>query len=128
MINKAIVVGRLGRDPEKKATSGDKVVCTFSVATTEKYNGEKHTTWHNIVAWGKLAEICGEYLKKGSLVYVEGKISNREYEKDGEKKRSSEIVASSMTMLGSKSEDKPASSEPGAGLRQATIRDDDIPF
>ncbi|MGZ7033042.1 MAG: single-stranded DNA-binding protein, partial [Thermoanaerobaculia bacterium] len=93
MINKVILVGRLGKDPEIRSTPSGTSVARFSLATDEKFtdrNGEKQerTEWHNIVAWGKLAEICGQYLKKGKLVYVEGRIQSREYEgRDGIKRK-----------------------------------------
>jgi single-strand DNA-binding protein len=102
------------------------MVTTFSIATDEQWkdkNGEKvqKTTWHNIVCWKKLAEIAGNYLKKGSQVFIEGKIDNRSYEdKDGNKRYISEIVASTMTMLGGKS----SGGEKAAEQRQATPRDD----
>lgn len=107
MINKAILVGRLGKDPEIRYLQDGTGVATFSVATDEVWkdkNGEKvqNTTWHNIVAWKKLAEICAEYLKKGSLIFIEGKIQNRKWvDKEGVTKYTSEIVAYTMKMLGS---------------------------
>ncbi len=106
-VNKAIIVGRLGADPELKYTADGTPVATFRVATTEKRknkDGTKvdKTEWHRIVAWRKLAEISGEYLKKGRLVYVEGSIQSREYEgRDGIKRKMVEIVATNMKMLGS---------------------------
>ena len=110
-LNKAILIGRLGQDPELKQTKTGKTVCNFSLATSESYmnNGEKQskTTWHNIIAWGKQAETVGKYLKKGQEVYIEGKIENRSYEKDGTTKYISEIILSSLVFLGSKTEGKP---------------------
>jgi single-strand DNA-binding protein len=107
-LNKAQLIGRIGKDPESKQV-GNSTVTNFSIATSEKYkdkNGEQveNTQWHNIVAWGRLAEVCRDYLKKGSLVYVEGKIETRSWEKDGEKRYSTEIKALQMTMLDSKSD------------------------
>lgn len=140
-INKAIIVGRLGQDPELKFTPGGAAVAKFSIATDESFKnkaGEKQqkTEWHNIVAWGKLAEICGQYLAKGKLVYVEGRMQSRKWEdQGGNKKTSFEIVATHMTMLGSK-EDNPAGrpeNERPAVKQQAAseppINDpDEIPF
>jgi len=110
-LNKAILIGRLGQDPELKQTKTGKTVCNFSLATSESYmnNGEKQskTTWHNIIAWGQQAKTVGQYLKKGQEVYIEGKIENRSYEKDGTTKYISEIILSSLVFLGSKTEGKP---------------------
>ena len=125
-VNKAILIGRLGRDPEVKYTPSGTAVANFSIATSEEWKdkdtGEKQerTEWHRIVAWKRLAEICGEYLSKGSLVHVEGKLQTREWEdKDGNKRYTTEIVAQNMQMLDGKvQENQP---EP--------VRDDDkIPF
>lgn len=107
MVNKATIIGNLGRDPEVRFTPGGQAVCKFSVATTEKWtkDGEKkeETTWHNVVVWGKQAETCGQYLAKGRQVYVEGKIINRSYDdKDGNKKYITEIVARDVRFLGGK--------------------------
>ena len=108
-MNKVTLIGRLGKDPENKVTNSGKTLCTFSIATSEKYkdssgNKQESTEWHNITAWGKLAEICTQYLKKGSLVAVEGKITYDTYEKEGKKLTSTKIVISNMEMLGSKQE------------------------
>ena len=109
-VNKVILVGRLGRDPETRYTSGGQAVANFSVATDESYkdrNGErqKRTEWHKIVVWGKQAEIAQQYLKKGSLVFIEGRIQSREWQdKEGQKRTSFEIVASNFRMLGGRGE------------------------
>jgi single-strand DNA-binding protein len=110
-VNKAILVGRLGRDPETRYTSGGQAVANFTLATDESYkdrNGErqKRTEWHRIVLWGKLAEITQQYLKKGMLVYIEGRIQTRQWEdkRDGQKRTTTEIVASVMRMLTSRAE------------------------
>src|SRR5262249_4026610 len=101
-----ILVGRLGRDPETRYTGGGQAVANFSLATDESYkdrNGErqKRTEWHKIVIWGKQAEIAQQYLKKGSLIFVEGRIQSREWQdKEGQKRTSFEIVANSFRMLG----------------------------
>ena len=105
-VNKVILVGRLGRDPETRYTGGGQAVANFSVATDETYkdkNGErqKRTEWHKIVVWGKQAEIAQQYLKKGSLIFIEGRIQSREWQdKEGQKRTSFEIVASNFRMLG----------------------------
>ena len=107
-VNKVILVGRLGRDPETRYTGGGQAVANFSVATDETYkdrNGErqKRTEWHKIVVWGKQAEIAQQYLKKGSLIFIEGRIQSREWQdKEGQKRTSFEIVASNFRMLGGK--------------------------
>ena len=110
-VNKAILVGRLGRVPEIRSTGGGKKVANFSIATDETYKnreGEKvkSTEWHRIVLWDKLAEIAEEYLHKGDLVYLEGKIATRQYEdkRDGSTKQTTEVIANVMRMLGSKRE------------------------
>ncbi len=104
-INKAIIVGRLGRDPEIRYTQDGKAVANFSVATSDtwkdKATGEKkeRTEWHRIVAFDRLGEICGEYLSKGRQVYVEGRLQTRSWEKDGVTRYTTEIVATDMRML-----------------------------
>ena len=109
-VNKVILVGRLGRDPETRFTSGGQAVANFSVATDESYkdrNGErqKRTEWHKIVVWGKQAEIAQQYLKKGSLIFIEGRIQSREWQdKEGQKRTSFEIVASNFRMLGGRAD------------------------
>ncbi len=131
MVNKVILVGRLGTDPEHKTTDNGKEVCQFSLATTESWksrDGEKQskTEWHRITAWGKLAEICGLYLGKGSLVYIEGKLTTRKYDKDGVTHYATSVVADTMRMLGSKKdqEDGP-SSRPPVPPKEGS---EDIPF
>jgi single-strand DNA-binding protein len=106
MINKVIIVGRLGKDPEMRSTPSGTSAARFSVATDERFtdrNGEKQerTEWHNIIAWGKLGEICGQYLKKGKLVYIEGSIRTDSWDdkESGQKKYRTEIVANTMKML-----------------------------
>src|SRR5687768_2996210 len=107
-LNRAMLIGRLGKDPEVRYTQGGQAVATFSVATDHKWtskSGEKQekTEWHRIKAWGKLAELAGEYLSKGRQVYVEGRIETSEYtDKDGVKKYSTEINAQTITFLDSK--------------------------
>jgi single-strand DNA-binding protein len=109
-VNKVILVGRLGRDPETRYTGGGQAVANFSIATDETYkdrNGErqKRTEWHKIVVWGKQAEIAQQYLKKGSLIFIEGRIQSREWQdKEGQKRTSFEIVATHFRMLGGRAE------------------------
>src|SRR2546428_3827996 len=105
-VNKAILVGRLGRDPETRYTSAGQAVCNFTLATDETYkdrNGErqKRTEWHRIVVWGKQAEIAQQYLHKGSLIFVEGRIQTRQWDdREGQKRTTVEIVANNFRMLG----------------------------
>jgi len=152
-VNKVILVGRLGRDPETRYTGGGQAVANFSLATDETYkdkNGErqKRTEWHKIVVWGKQAEIAQQYLKKGSLIFIEGRIQSREWQdKEGQKRTSFEIVASNFRMLGgrgdgagsgggsfgggarSEEHDQSGGGEDlGGGGSGPEISDDDIPF
>jgi single-strand DNA-binding protein len=143
-LNKAMIIGRLGQDPEVRYTQSNTAVATMSVATSERYkdkNGEQQesTEWHRVVAWSRLAEICQEYLKKGSLVYFEGPIQTRQWEdKDGQKRYTTEIKALQMQMLDSRGD----SSGPSSGNKSANEpmgskvpidenfddMDDDLPF
>ena len=142
-VNKVILVGNVGRDPELRYTQSGQPVASFSIATNERFkdrdgNWKDRTEWHRIVAWARLAEICGEYLKKGSPVYIEGRIQTRDWEdKEGNKRQTTEIVALSMQMLGRRGEGGGASmggddqSAGGGGdpLAQASSgADDEIPF
>ena len=119
-VNKVILVGRLGRDPETRYTGGGQAVANFSIATDETYkdkNGErqKRTEWHKIVVWGKQAEIAQQYLKKGSLIFIEGRIQSRELQdKEGQKRTSFEIVASNFRMLGGRADGAAAGAGGGA--------------
>ena len=107
-INKVIIIGTLGRDPEMRYLPNGNAVCSFSIATDEGYKDKNtgqqvdKTEWHKVETFGRLAEITGEYLKKGSKAYFEGKLKTDEYEKDGIKRYSTKIVAHEMTMLDSK--------------------------
>ena len=135
-VNKVILIGRLGRDPECRSTKSGDAVCNFSMATSETWkdkSGERQekTEWHNIVIWGELAAVAGEYLAKGKQVYIEGRLQTRDWDdKDGNKRSTTEIVASTMTMLGQASgntSSAPASSgAPSSGGDE--FEDDDIPF
>jgi single-strand DNA-binding protein len=140
-INKAILIGRLGRDPEVRYTPDGTAVANFSIATSEEWKdrdtGEKRerTEWHRIVAFRRLGEICGEYLSKGRQVYIEGRIQTREWEdKDGNKRYTTEIVASQMQMLGARDNyESPRREEikrdtPSPGPEFSGAQDDDIPF
>jgi len=135
MINKAILVGRLGKDPEVRYTQDGTMVTNFNLATDENYkdkNGEKvqKTEWHRIVTFGKLAEICGNYLVKGKLVFIEGKIQTRAWDdKDGVKRYTTEIVANDMKMLDSKGQGKADEAVPNAASAQnGGTPMEDVPF
>ncbi len=137
-VNKVILIGNLGRDPEVRFTTGGNPVANFTMATTDRWNdpatGEKkeRTEWHRIVVWGKQAEIAGEYLRKGRQVYVEGSLQTREWtDRDGNKKYTTEVRAQRFQMLG-KRDDAPASSgrteAPAIAEPDAAYSEDDIPF
>ena len=110
-VNKCILIGNLGKDPELRFTPSGSAVCNFSLATTDRFkdregNKQERTEWHNIVIWNQLGEIAGKYLKKGSQVYIEGKIQTRSYDdRDGNKRYITEIVADNMQMLGRGADD-----------------------
>ena len=103
-MNKFVIIGRLGKDPEIRQTNSGKQLSSFSVATSKKYKDEYKTQWHNVTVWGKLAEICIQYLRKGSKAMFEGEIEYNEYEKDGVKKVSTNLVAFNIEMLDPKQE------------------------
>ena len=130
-LNKAILIGHLGRDVEMRYTPNGTAVANFSLATSEKWtdnSGDKkeRTEWHRIVAFGKLGEICGEYLSKGRQVYIEGRIQTRDWEdKEGVKRYTTEIVANQMLMLGGNKTEGPSKNAPDFGN---TPEGDDIPF
>jgi single-strand DNA-binding protein len=138
-LNKVMLIGNLGRDPEIRYTATGRPVANFTLATNESWLNQKgereeRTEWHNIVVWGKLAEICGEYLSKGKQVYLEGRIQTREWEdKEGNKRRTTEIVASQMVMLGRRGGGAAPEAAAGpAGADEPTpapsVAEDDIPF
>lgn len=151
-VNKVILIGRLGKDPETRYMTNGEAVTNCTLATSESWkdkSGEKQekTEWHNLVFYRRLAEIAGEYLKKGSQIYVEGKLQTRKWQdKEGKDRYTTEIVANEMTMLGGKStggsfevvENKPAASSSGSAAAPAKAApaakagfdnfDDDIPF
>ena len=140
MLNKATLIGNLGRDPEVRYTPDGLAVANFSIATSEKWkdknSGEmqERTEWHRIVAFGRLGEICGEYLSKGKQVYIEGRIQTRSWEKDGVTRYTTEIIASEMKMLGARGSSdtyKPAESAGAYTGPQPSVpdkEDNDIPF
>tara|TARA_R110002020_G_C16275085_1_gene771394 strand:+ start:632 stop:1045 length:414 start_codon:yes stop_codon:yes gene_type:complete len=134
-VNKVILVGRLGKDPEVRALDSGVKVASFSLATSESYRdkntGEKveNTEWHNVVLWRGIAEVAEKYLQKGSLVYIEGSLKTEQYDKDGETRYSTKVVGQKLTMLGGKSEgsqERPSAPAPSA----APLVDDDqdLPF
>jgi single-strand DNA-binding protein len=136
-LNKVMIIGRLGRDPEVKYLPSGQAVANFSVATSRTWTDkegkqEERTEWHRIVAFGKRAELCGEYLSKGRQVYIEGELRTREWEKDGQKRYTTEIVAWNVLFLGAKGEG-PVGEEivydepPGPGA-PGGAGEDDIPF
>ncbi len=136
MVNKAILIGRLGRDPEMRYTGGGTPVCNFSLATDESYTDksgqrQKKTEWHNIVAWGKLAEQCTNLLSKGKLAYVEGRLQTREWnDRDGNKRRTTEIVINRMRVLTPRNGPAPdvEGSIEAPGDTEPEITDADVPF
>ena len=153
-VNKVILVGRLGRDPELKYTANGVPFCRFSMATDDVWNdkssGERQerTEWHNIVAWDRLAEICNQYLTKGKLVYIEGALQTREWDdQEGNKRKTTEIRAREMVMLGGSAGGEntgngqrravadaaagsgaPAPASTSTSASTSTTTDDDIPF
>jgi single-strand DNA-binding protein len=136
-VNKVILIGNLGRDPEVRYTPSGTAVANFSLATTENWtnkDGEKQsrTEWHRIIAWGRLGETCGEYLSKGSQVYIEGSIQTNEWEdQEGNKRKTTEIRAWKMQMLGSRAQAEPLSNEsfgPEPETAPSNPPEDDIPF
>ncbi len=153
-LNKVLLIGHLGRDPEIRYTPSGLAIATFSLATSESFTGkdgnrETRTEWHRLVAFGRLAEICNEYLNKGSMVYVEGRLQTREWEdRDGNKRKTTEIVVTNMQMLdkkgtavlpdeaalppeadtGTQDSGEAGSPEPASGESPEGSTEDDIPF
>jgi single-strand DNA-binding protein len=150
-LNKAMIIGNLGADPEVRYTQSNTALATFNIATTEKYkdsNGDmkENTEWHRIVCWGRLAELAQQYLRKGSPVYIEGSIQTRQWEdKDGQKRYTTEIKAQAMQLLGSRQDagmdaspssgyQRPAAAAAPAGKTGVVVNedfndmDDDLPF
>lgn len=137
-VNKVILIGNLGRDPEVRYTAGGSAVANFTMATTERWNdpsGEKkeRTEWHRIVVWGKQAEVAGEYLRKGRPVYVEGSLQTREWtDREGNKRYTTEIRAQRLQLLGGRTDDRQpvAASAAAEEIAEpgAPFAEDDIPF
>lgn len=137
MVNKVILVGNLGRDPEVRYTPNGQAVARFSVATTEKWRDpqgqlQERTEWHNVVVWGKQAEICGQYLAKGRQVYVEGRLQTRSYDdKDGVKRQVTEVIAQTVRFLGggpARAGAEPTPIVPPGEPPVPAVEEDDVPF
>ena len=131
MINQCNFIGRLGRDPEIRYTQSGKAVASFSIACSEKRGGEETTEWVNVVAWEKLAEICGQYLVKGSLVFISGRMQTRKWQdKDGGTRYTTEIVAREMKMLSPRGEGSGSGGGYGGdgGGQESPPVEDDVPF
>ena len=134
-LNKVMIIGHLGKDPEMRYTPSGRPVTTFTVAVSRTWNsadGERHaeTEWFNVVAWGNLAEICKQYLGKGQQVYVEGRLQTRRWDdKEGQKHTSVEVVAGEMMMLGDRREPSAATEEQaGVSEGEAAASEDEFPF
>ena len=124
-VNKVILIGNLGRDPELRFTRDGQGVANFTLATNERWRdkdgqNQERTEWHRIVVWGKTAENCAQYLQKGRSCYIEGRIQSREWEdKEGNKRQTTEIVAQNVTFLGGRGEGGGGGGRPGAGTQDA---------
>ncbi len=141
-LNKVMLIGNLGKDPELRHTASGMAVATFSIATSERFKSkqtnewEEKTEWHNIVLWSKLAETAGQYLSKGKTVYIEGRLQTRKWQdRDGNTRYTTEIVGDTMKMLsprgeGTRSGGGDSSYEPSGGgsYEEPPFQDDDIPF
>ena len=141
-INKVIIVGNLGQDPEIKYTAGGAAVTTLSIATSDSWKDkesgmdQERTEWHRVVLWRRLAEIAGEYLKKGSKVYIEGQLQTRKWEQEGQTRYTTEIIARDMQFLDSRGSSNTSSTQKSsemndqsaADVPDSAIDDDDIPF
>ena len=141
-INKVILVGNLGQDPEVKFTAGGAAVTTLSIATSDSWKDKdsgmdkERTEWHRVVLWRRLAEIAGEYLKKGSKVYIEGQLQTRKWEQEGQTRYTTEIIARDIQFLDSRGSANTSSQEgaattneePALDVPESGIDDDDIPF
>ena len=141
-INKVIIVGNLGQDPEIKYTAGGAAVTTLSIATSDSWKDkdsgmdQERTEWHRVVLWRRLAEIAGEYLKKGSKVYIEGQLQTRKWEQEGQTRYTTEIIARDMQFLDSRGNSNTSSTQKSsemndqsaADVPDSAIDDDDIPF
>ena len=129
MVNNCMFIGRLGRDPETRYTQSGKAVASFSLACSEKRGGEESTEWVNIVAWDKLAEIAGQYLTKGSLVFISGRMQTRKWQdKEGGTRYTTEIVAREMQMLSPKGEARQEDGSREEWKEPPPMGDDSVPF
>lgn len=127
-VNKAIILGYVGQDPELKYTPNGVAVCNISVATTEKWkdsdgNKQERTEWHRVTLWKRQAEIAGEYLSKGSQVYIEGKLQTRSWEKEGQKHYTTEIIASQINLIGGRT-----ANETTAEPEKTDDKEENLPF
>ncbi len=138
-VNKVILIGNLGGDPELRTTPGGSTVASFTLATNESWTGkdgtkQERTEWHRIVVWARLAEICGQYLRKGSQVYIEGRLQTRSWEdKQGNQRKTTEVIARDMQMLGARGDTGGDRSQaeartPEFAAETVKIEDDDLPF
>ncbi len=145
-LNKVMLIGNLGKDPEVRYTASGQAMASFPLATSEKYKNkqsgemEEKTEWHRITLWGKTAEIAGEYLSKGKTVYIEGRLQTRKWtDRDGNDKYTTEVVGDRMQMLGGKGDggsggggvrraESQTVSDPSASYEEPSYQDDDIPF
>ncbi len=140
-VNKVILVGNLGRDPELRYTKNGQPVATFSLATNERFQNregevQERTEWHRVVVYGRAAENCAQYLSKGRSVYVEGRLQTREWEnQEGQKQRTTEVVAQTVQFLGGRAPGAPSAAAPGTGAPTGEAggapeppAGDDIPF
>ena len=132
-VNKAIILGNVGKDPEFATTKSGTSVCKLSIATSNKWTGKdgtKHdeTTWHNVVVWGKQAEVVHQYFHKGDQIFVEGRIENRSYEKDGQKKYISEIVMEKFSFVGSKKDQEQSKPVDNSMDGSAGFDESSLPF
>jgi single-strand DNA-binding protein len=140
-LNKVMLIGNLGKDPEVRYTASGTAVASFSIATSERFKGksgdwEEKTEWHNVTLWGRLAEIAGEYLAKGKTVYIEGRLQTRKWQdRDGKDRYTTEVVGDRMQMLsgkgdgGSRQSGAKGDSSGGQGFEEPPFNpDDDIPF
>jgi single-strand DNA-binding protein len=136
-VNRVMLIGNLGKDPEVRFTPSGRAVGRFPIATSEVWNDaegqrQERTEWHNVVVWGKQAETCGQYLAKGRQVYVEGSIRTRQYDdKEGQRRYITEIIAQRVQFLGGRGGDAPRGAvdePPPVGAPSTSPEDDDIPF
>lgn len=132
-LNKVLLIGNLGKDPEVRYTASGTAVTSFSLATSEKFKNkggewEERTEWHNVTLWGRLAEIAGEYLGKGKTVYIEGRLQTRKWQdKEGKDRYTTEIVGEKMQMLSKKDTERESDPDPGS-FYQPPDSEDEIPF